>query len=147
MQISEATLADLDSVKALISEVSRVDVLSEFTDEGRQSYQAFVIDALEEIFDRQAYVTLKACSEGKIVGVGAIKNGDYLSHLFVDKSVQGQGVGHLLLKRLMSSSSKQSITLRSSLNAVRFYERQGFNVTGPESQVAGIRFIPMEACE
>ncbi|GAL35330.1 hypothetical protein JCM19240_3700 [Vibrio maritimus] len=35
------------------------------------------------------------------------------------------------------------VSLRSSVNAMSFYEKHGFVATGPESEFNGIRFVPM----
>ncbi|MGF1771500.1 GNAT family N-acetyltransferase [Vibrio wakamikoensis] len=68
---------------------------------------------------------------------------EFLTHLFVSKQSQGTGVGHFILSHLLSSTDVAEASLRSSVNAMSFYEKHGFVATGPESEFNGIRFVPM----
>ncbi len=56
---------------------------------------------------------------------------------------QKSGVGTRLLRHLLSKSSAREGRLKSSVNAVGFYESQGFAVTDTEQNVKGIRYVPM----
>ncbi|WP_392386452.1 GNAT family N-acetyltransferase [Marinomonas primoryensis] len=93
--------------------------------------------------DAERFQTLKVVSAGEIVGFGALRDGYYLTHLFVSQSMQGQGVGKQLLSTLLNTTDAKEISLRSSINAVGFYESYGFEATGNESNFNGIRFVPM----
>ena len=66
-----------------------------------------------------------------------------ITHLFVDNQYQAFGIGKALLARLMATSHTGEVSLKASLNAVSFYESQGFVAIGSEMSVNGIRFVPM----
>jgi predicted GNAT family N-acyltransferase len=93
--------------------------------------------------DTERFQTLKVISAGEVIGFGALRDGNYLTHLFVSKSMQGQGVGKQLLSTLLNTTDTKEISLRSSINAVGFYESYGFEATGNEAEFNGIRFVPM----
>ena len=143
MDIQQVDVADLEPVKLLISQVSAVDVLPNFNDQGKAEYQARVLPDIITAFDTERFQTLKVVDSGEIVGFAALRDGNYLTHLFVSKSVQGQGVGKRLLSALLDTTDTKEISLRSSVNAVGFYESYGFEVTGSEADFNGIRFVPM----
>ena len=53
------------------------------------------------------------------------------------------GVGRKLFARLLSDIDEKSLTVNASINAVGAYLRYGFQKSGPENQVRGIRYQPM----
>jgi predicted GNAT family N-acyltransferase len=53
------------------------------------------------------------------------------------------GVGNFILSHLLGSTGVAEVSLRSSVNAMSFYEKHGFVATGSESEFNGIRFVPM----
>ncbi|RBP82524.1 GNAT family N-acetyltransferase [Marinomonas rhizomae] len=143
MDIQKVDIADLEPIKHFISQVSAVDVLPNFNDQGKAEYKAHVLPDILTTFDAEYFQILKVVCAGEIVGFGALRNGNYLTHLFVSKSVQGQGVGKRLLSTLLNTTEAKKISLRSSVNAVGFYESYGFEATGSEADFNGIRFVPM----
>ncbi|MDN3685554.1 GNAT family N-acetyltransferase [Vibrio sinaloensis] len=48
-----------------------------------------------------------------------------------------------LLNHLLNQTDAREVSLRSSVNAVEFYNRNGFVATGEEAEFNGIRFVPM----
>lgn len=143
MNIQEADVVDLEPVKLFISQVSAVDVLPHFNVQGKAEYQARVLPDIITTFDVERFQTLKVVDSGEIVGFAALRDGNYLTHLFVSKSLQGHGIGKQLLSALLETTDAKEISLRSSVNAVGFYESYGFEVTGSEADFNGIRFVPM----
>jgi len=143
MEIQKVVKADLDAVTSLVSEVSKNDVLPLLNARGKQEYKERVLPDLATIFDDERFLSVKAVSEGELVGFAALRSGNYLTHLFVSSSLQGAGLGRDLLSYLLHQTEANEISLRSSVNAVGFYRRNGFEVTGEESEFNGIRFVPM----
>jgi predicted GNAT family N-acyltransferase len=143
MDIQQVEFVDLESVKRFISQVSEMDVLPNFNDQGKAEYKMRVLPDVVMTLDAERFQTLKVVSAGEIVGFGALRDGNYLTHLFVSKSMQGQGVGKQLLSTLLNTTDTKEISLRSSINAVGFYESYGFEATGNEAEFNGIRFVPM----
>lgn len=143
MDIQQVEFVDLESVKRFISQVSEMDVLPNFNDQGKAEYKLRVLPDVVMTLDTERFQTLKVISAGEIIGFGALRDGNYLTHLFVSKSMQGQGVGRQLLSTLLNMTDTKEISLRSSINAVGFYESYGFEATGNEAEFNGIRFVPM----
>jgi predicted GNAT family N-acyltransferase len=143
MDIQQVEFVDLESVKRFISQVSEMDVLPNFNDQGKAEYKLRVLPDVVMTLDTERFQTLKVIFAGEIIGFGALRDGNYLTHLFVSKSMQGQGVGKQLLSTLLNTTGTKEISLRSSINAVGFYESYGFEATGNEAEFNGIRFVPM----
>ncbi|NVK38762.1 MAG: GNAT family N-acetyltransferase [Gammaproteobacteria bacterium] len=148
MDILAATAIDADAIRNLILDVAAVDILPHFNDEGRLSFLESVLPDVEKTLDTSTFYAIKAMDKGQLVGFAALKNGDYLTHLFVAKRQQGVGLGKRLLAEVLAGVGQATrVSLRASVNAVSFYETNGFIVTGEESQFKGIRFVPMSSNE
>lgn len=143
MEFHRVTNKDLTAVKQLIITVSNSDVLPLLNTQGQQEYQKVILPGIEVTFDQANFTSIKALLNGRLVGFAALREGHYLTHLFVDKSAQGKGVGKQLLDQLLGLTTADTITLRSSINAVNFYRSYGFHTTGDEADFNGIRFVPM----
>ena len=98
---------------------------------------------LATTFDDEKFLSIKAVSGGGMLGFAALRDGNYLTHLFVASSQQGSGLGRTLLNHLLNQTDACEVSLRSSVNAVGFYNRNGFVATGEEAEFNGIRFVPM----
>ena len=73
----------------------------------------------------------------------------HISLLFVEPGCQGRGLGRGLLERAVEEARKanpglREMTVNSSPNAIVAYERMGFESTGPQQDINGVRFIPMK---
>ena len=66
--------------------------------------------------------------EGALLGFGVFDtNANEIDALFVDPDRGGQGIGQALMRRLLDMASRErDVVLSASLNAVPFYQRQGF---------------------
>ncbi|MDN4694062.1 GNAT family N-acetyltransferase [Vibrio parahaemolyticus] len=62
----------------------------------------------------------------EVVGFVAIRDKEYITHLFVDVNYQGNGLGKLLLKHMLALSNGREVRLRTSVNATKFYKSQVF---------------------
>ncbi|MCG9776589.1 GNAT family N-acetyltransferase, partial [Vibrio diabolicus] len=78
-----------------------------------------------------------------VIGFAALRENDYITHLFIDTNFQNKGLGKLLLDKLLSLTESSEVRLRASVNAQNFYESQGFVATEVEQNVDGVRFVPM----
>jgi len=143
LQIIETTIEDLRSVIELVANVSQADILPHLNEEGRETFSSKVLPDVETTFNQTRFESLKIVENGKLIGFGAIRDRDYITHLFIENSYQGTGLGKLLLVQLLKLSNCKDVRLRASVNALNFYKSQGFKATDKEAQVNGIRFIPM----
>lgn len=144
VKISRVTREDLEEVEGLVLSVSEQDVLPHFNEEGKSEFLSRVLPDIEKTLNRVNFYSVKLVSDGKLVGFSALRDGNYLTHLFVAKGIQGQGAGRLLLDHVLAQTFEKEISLRSSVNAKAFYLAYGFNVEGVESEFNGIRFVPMQ---
>ncbi len=69
--------------------------------------------------------------------------------LFVKTDKQRQGIGKQLLSAAIEAIKKNSpnqkmLTVHSSPNSVTAYEKMGFETSGKEQMVNGIRFTTMQ---
>nr|WP_086937633.1 GNAT family N-acetyltransferase [Thaumasiovibrio occultus] len=144
MKFELATLSDLDAITELVTAVSAVDILPTFNEQGKNEFNQRVLPDLATALDPTQFLSLKALnSEGELVGFGAMRDSNYIMHLFVAKSCQGQGLGKAMLQQLLEFTSARTISLRSSINGVGFYQANGFVATDKEGEFNGIRFVPM----
>ena len=143
MEIQRVKNSDLDAVTTLVKKVSEVDVLPLLSSQGQQEYKERVLPDLATTLDEGRFLSIKAVSQGELFGFAALRDGNYLTHLFVSPSSQGSGLGRQLLSFLLNTTDAKEVSLRSSVNAVGFYEHNGFVATGEEAEFNGIRFVPM----
>ena len=68
---------------------------------------------------------------------------DHVCFFFVDGDYQRMGVGTKLFRYLQREHPGETITINSSPYGLPFYRSLGFQETGPEQTVHGIRFTPM----
>ncbi|MBV7297081.1 GNAT family N-acetyltransferase [Enterovibrio paralichthyis] len=143
MEIRKVVLKDLEAVQQLVNAVSKLDVMPLLNEQGQEEYKSRVLPDLATTFDDSRFYTVIALNDDVVIGFAALREGNYLTHLFVSKSAQGAGLGKTLLNHVLATTEAKEISLRSSLNASSFYASQGFETTGDEAAFNGIRFVPM----
>lgn len=143
MLIQQVVAADLESVTRLVAAVAKTDILPHFNQQGQQEFSERVLPDLHTVFDGDNFLAIKAIADGKLLGFAALRDGNYLTHLFVANEARGTGLGRELLQHLLATTTANEIRLRSSVNAVGFYQHNGFVATGAEAEFNGIRFVPM----
>lgn len=143
MQYRTIERADLIQVSNIVSEVSNIDILPHFCKQGKSEFITRVIPDLEATMNSALFDTIVATENDHIVGFAAIREKNYITHVFVSKNAQGKGVGKALVSKLLGFANGKQVTLRASVNARSFYEALGFCATEPEGRFNGIRFIPM----
>jgi GNAT superfamily N-acetyltransferase len=94
-------------------------------------------------------VTFVAERSGQIIGMLHLAHGEHIAMFFVDGSNQRQGIGRNLVGEAIKYALAQQpparkLTVGSSPNAIKAYERMGFVAVGGELVEHGIRFVSME---
>ncbi|MCJ7499465.1 GNAT family N-acetyltransferase [bacterium] len=94
------------------------------------------------------HFVLLALADDEIIGMIEMRRHRHVSLFFVEQELQGKGLGGELLSLaveicLSNSSPLREVTVNSSPNAVKAYERMGFQSTGGEQNISGVRSVPM----
>ena len=94
------------------------------------------------------HFVLLALADDEIIGMIEMRRHRHVSLLFVEQEFQGKGLGGEILGLaveicLSNSSPLREVTVNSSPNAVKAYERMGFQITGEEQNINGVRSVPM----
>jgi GNAT superfamily N-acetyltransferase len=120
-----------------------------YTEKGRRSFKDYADPEEMSARVNTDHFVLLAMAGGDIVGMIEIRRRCHVSLFFVAPEFQGKGVGGLLLEKALEICRKtnpqlREMTVNSSPNALRAYERMGFAPTGGEQVICGVRFIPMK---
>lgn len=119
----------------------------EYTQEGIRVFRDFIDpDPIARMLDSGVLRFWGAISQGKIVGVIAIRGTSHISLLFVDPNYHRKGIARTLVsevERFATLMNCNTITVNSSPYAVAFYERLEFRAISGEREKQGIRFTPM----
>nr|WP_250157902.1 GNAT family N-acetyltransferase [Vibrio alginolyticus] len=143
VRIEETQESDFLQVVDLVKRVVDKDILPHFSNEGQAMFSSKVRSDVETTFDKSKFQNLKLIENSKVIGFAALRENDYITHLFIDTKFQNKGLGKLLLDNLLSLTESSEVRLRASVNALNFYESQGFIATEGEQNVDGVRFVPM----
>jgi ribosomal protein S18 acetylase RimI-like enzyme len=137
----------------LVIRVFNEFVAHQYSHEGVREFLKYVQPELLLRRSQKNHFVLLATIQGKIVGMIEIRHNRHVSLLFVDKRFQQRGIGRELLRRslkickleisLKRSPELQGVSVNSSPNSIRIYERIGFRRKGPEQVKNGIRFTQM----
>ena len=120
----------------------------DYTQEGIKNFFNFITDNdLYTAFLRGEYQVMVALAQGKIIGVGSLRNKNQLSLLFVDGAYHRMGVGSAILIRLCDylehEMGERYMSLKAAPYAVDFYRKLGFRIVRPEEEHSGIRVTSM----
>ncbi|EJN04828.1 N-acetyltransferase [Phyllobacterium sp. YR531] len=137
--IRRATGADIPAIAAVGSSAWASNIFS-FEPE-LPGMRAHVEKAFREFAETSFPTVTIAEVEQIVVGWGAREeDNDYISDLWVEPAVQGQGIGSSLLRE-MKNAILQAGYLKARIStharntgAIRLYQREGFNIVeqGPE---------------
>lgn len=122
---------------------------SEYGKTGTREFFEFITDdRLHESFDKGLYQMAVAVKDGRIVGVGSLRNVSRLSLLFADTDFIRMGIGSKVLEFLCAylkdEAGEKMITVKAAPSAVGFYKKAGFSMTGALEHYSGISVYPME---
>ena len=134
--ITEAKIADLEEILALLSQLS-----PPMPDEKLENEQGMAV--LESIISNPDYCLCVAGINGKLIGTALLLLQRNLSHggrpyahlenVVTDINYRGKGVGMEMVNFLISKAREQDcykIILNCELKNIPFYKNCGFNVTG-----------------
>jgi ribosomal protein S18 acetylase RimI-like enzyme len=142
-------LGEEDAVCRLIEESFNEFVAPEYSETGvKEFFKYSNPQSLKERAEK-VHLVLLALDKNKLVGVIEIRSYNHISLLFVKTEYHNKGIAARLLKLSLESSRRanpllDSVDVNSSPYAVDIYEKLGFERTGVEQEVNGIKFTPMK---
>lgn len=120
----------------------------EYSAEGIEEFRKYVQPcSIIRLMDKQELFGWGCFAGEQIVGMIAIRPSCHISLLFVDKAYHRRGIAKTLLGQALEqylAGGHKEITVNSSPYGKEAYHRMGFQDTGEEQTVNGIRFIPMK---
>jgi predicted N-acetyltransferase YhbS len=129
IQIESAHPADADEIRVLVARTITHSVTQD---------AELLADTIANVghnidlwlAEPQRCLHLKACEQGRIVGVVLVKDHWNLCSLFVAPESQGSGIGRALVESASAAcagrSPRSARLLNAATGAVGFYERMGF---------------------
>ena len=139
--------ADINSVSLMITAIFDEFIGYDYSKEGKSTFKDYITpkNILERLDTNKFYV---AKNDTTIIGILEIRNNDHIALFFVDKKYHKKGIGKMLFNNYLNELNKmdtkiETITVNSSIYAVKIYERLGFKKTGELQEKNGIKFIPM----
>jgi GNAT superfamily N-acetyltransferase len=119
-----------------------------YTKRGLRNFREYADSEAMSQRARSDHFVLLAVENGRIAGMIEMRDHKHVSLLFVEPDRQGRGLGKQLLQKALevcrsAEPDIQEITVNSSPNAVSAYERMGFEATGREQTINGVRSTPM----
>lgn len=139
--------SDWEQVATLIQQTYKDFVVVDGTKEANEKYLNFFDPKNER--GKQFYsdgIRLVATDRNKVIGV-VRGSTSHLFNLYINKEYQRKGIGSALMKEYFKKAKKAGsrlIKLRSSSNAVPFYQQLGFKKTTGVRTFMGIRCQPMK---
>lgn len=121
----------------------------DYSKEGIKNFDFFIHgEELFQLFLRDDYKAMVAVDGDRVIGFASVRDGNFLSLLFVDEEYHRQGVGRALLDHMSTYLKEQKgeaiMYLTASPYAIDFYKKLGFFTRGQEQIVSGIRITHME---
>lgn len=142
-EITDALTTDITSLDAIADAAHQRQVYPLLSAEGVATLEGQRDERWRWPLNDGGYRCLKATQQGRTLGYIRWRDEHFVFALYVALDHQGRGVGRRLLDAMLVQCSASTIRLRSSINAVGFYQHYGFVAEGDESDFNGIRFVPM----
>lgn len=148
LTIRAAKLNDAEGISQLIGSVADCCMISPLGDGAELFLSTITAQAIGSYIAQPNFLYLLGLLDGKLAGVVAVRDARHLMHLFVASSFQKQGIGTALALRALAlslvASRSGTFTVHSSVSAVPFYARLGFQPQGPRVEDKGVTFVPMQ---
>ena len=139
---------DAAGVSEFIWAVFNQYVAPEFSQEGIDEFGKHIQPEAIKTQLREKSFGFVAILGSETVGVIEVRNHSHVALFFVNGRFQGKGIGKSLLRKALelcggNNSNLAEITVNASINSTMVYEALGFQPTGSEKRMNGIRFVPM----
>lgn len=146
--IRHALPTDADRISQLICSVADCCMVTPAGDGAELFFSSISVHAIGSYITNADFLYLLGLFGDELAGVVAVRDARHVFHLFVAPAFQCQGIGTALALRAielsLAASPSETFTVNSSLPAVPFYERLGFQPQGPDIEDKGVAFVPMQ---
>jgi GNAT superfamily N-acetyltransferase len=146
--IRHALPEDADRISQLIRSVADCCTVNPAGDGAELFFSSISAQAIGGYITNANFLYLLGLFGNTLAGVVAVRDARHVFHLFVVPAFQYQGIGTALALRAielsLAVSPSETSTANSSLPAVPFYERLGFQSQGPGIEDKGVAFVPMQ---
>ena len=137
------------SVCDLVHRVFDLSVAPLYTKRGHRNFKKYADHKKMSARVNSDHFVFMALADSDIVGMIEMRRHRHVSLLFVAPEFQGKGIGGELLGKAVelcrtTDPQLREVTVNSSPNALRAYERMGFVSTGGNQVINGVRFVPMK---
>ena len=103
--------------------------------------------AIEGYIQASNYNYFVAVCQDRLIGVLGIRDNRHLVHLFVAEAYQGRGIARVLWQQaksaVLAAEAEVELSVRSSIYAIKVYERFGFIACGPRVDDVAVSYVPM----
>lgn len=133
----------------LIWDVFAEDVAPSYAPEGVEEFRDFIkYDNISPMCGRGELIFFGAFEDDELKGSMAVRRDGHICLFFVKKTCQGQGVGRRLFEAAKAYCTEvlkvNKMDVNAAPDAAGHYSSLGFQQSGEEQTVNGIRFLPME---
>ncbi|WP_157492504.1 GNAT family N-acetyltransferase [Echinicola pacifica] len=143
--IRQATMNDMAMIQQLFVETIQSSCKNDYSEEQLVAWISTVVNLDRWSMALSEEYFLVAVDEGKVVGFGALKDGNYLDFIYVDQTYQRHGLAERLLHALENEALKQnstSITTDASKTAVPFFTKMDYqHVHENKRTISGMEII------
>lgn len=125
------------------------EVAPSYTPEGVEEFRNYIkYDNISPMFRNGELIFFGAFEDNGLKGIMAFRRDGHISLFFVRRDSQGRGIGRSLCDAVTAYCATvlkvDKATVHAAPGAVAHYTSFGFQATGKEQVVNGIRFLPME---
>ena len=147
MDIRDATSTEASAIATFVSAISSEHIAISLGTGGLKK----LLDSMDAYATQQrideGWPHICAFEDGDLAAIVVVKPPNHLYHLFVRSDLQRTGIGKTMVGLADAWSIKMNgtrlATVNASLNAVRYYECLGFDISGPSLDTDGVRYQPM----
>jgi GNAT superfamily N-acetyltransferase len=137
-----------ETVINIVTEVFNEFIAPQYSEEGITEFYKYANAAALAERSKVNHFTVIAEHDNNPVAIIEVRNNNHVSFFFNKAKFQRKGIGKQLLNYaigicLKNNPTIQKITVNSSPNATKAYEKMGFTAEGEEQCVHGIKFVPM----
>ena len=141
--IRTASQSDALAVSTLVAGLSEYFASGPVSQISQEFWNSISVEAVTERIISPDYICFVAEDIHGLSGFVAFRSPSHLLHLFVASHAQSRGLGKLLWQKVLDQSACSQITVNSSVFAIPFYQRLGFERVGPDKSEDGISYSPM----